>query len=343
MAYAAYANIDPRLLAEDRGNNAEAITAIGKGIKDTIDNIDKEKEKEKKEQKAKEDRAFIDFQRRELVQASHDKWREAMTDWEKYGIGDKPGEWQAPVGWKIENKIALKDGEITNAVNTIKQMTEKQILRRNKRNKKRHSKGKDPLSYRSGDTDVIDEAGNTIVNYSENDVVTKVVEGNIPEEKQVEYSPIIMELREQNPDGMYGENTFESGDDAKESLKIRKGMEGKKNQLIQSVLQLTGKPNFDPVANPYIQSLAVASEQGKLEVVRRGSDGVMQYTWYDPKAKKYRFLNNDGLWNVGGQVNQKYLNEGQDIKNVVDVDSMQTLILENGNGKTILNNLANAD
>ena len=326
MAYAAYANIDPRLLAEDRGNNAEAISAIGKGIKDTINNIDKEKEKERKLAKEKKDQAWIDYERRTIVQNNFDKNKRLMNLHARIeketGIKtDGPAQMIIPPGFSEKDGQILVNEEVTNAVNALKKLTPSQILRRQKRNKKRAGRGADPLSYKEGDLDVQGNDGNLVVDYEENDEVIVEKPEVVEEAQEGPQSTILKGINEQDPNGQYGLKDFTNATEEEiiTYLDSVKKVNGDLTLLKQGTDQITTGEKYDAKVNGKISSLQTALDNNAVHVVYRGADNKQQYTWYDENTKKWRFANHDGLFKADGTINLNILNDGKDVINTVDI------------------------
>ena len=344
MAYAGYADIDPRLLAEDRGSYGESLDAIGEGVVGAVKALTEQKEKERKLAKEKKDQAWLDYERQVIVQNNFDSNQRIMSlhaRLRKSGVDSKgPAEMALPPGFSEKDGKILIDEQVTNAVNGLKKMSTSQILRRQKRNRKRSSRGADPLSYREGDLDVQGADGNLVVDYEENNEVI-VEKPEVEETPEGPQSVILKEIQGQDPNGKYGlkDFTYATEKEILDYLDDYNKVNGNIGLLKKGVSTITTKLKYDAAANTRISSLQTASENNGIHVVYRGANDSQQYSWYNETDKKWEFINSEGLFKEDGTINVNILTGGEDIVYTVDKIDVESYLDEDDVTKPLLKDL----
>ena len=314
MAYAAFAKVDPRLLAEKEfTDHSAAITAAGKAVGDTLQglgDLELAKSDWDKEEKARiqqeNDNEFLQWQRDEAVMQSYLDFQERK----ELGYGADPGTWTPPPGYTSDGRRIINDTEGSNIVNGIK--------------------GTNSSSSETSDGVTVENENNEVV-----------VDGDSGNDGGNDGNDIYYGEGglDSSLSGQYGPNyRYRNRDEAIAAIDGIDAANGNLDNLKTGVGNITGLPNYDAEANPRITSLTTALENDGVRSVYNHSTNQVDYVWQDSDGKWYNMP--ASAVSQDGQVNTTLLNKGEKVKSKLNrVDVLDGLLVSKSPGGTAVQRL----
>ena len=313
MAYAAFAKVDPRLLAQSYGADRSAsIEAAGKAVGGALEGLGQmqksiqDKEKEDKEQARKEETYdFINWQRTQEVQKAYNDFQEKKSLIKSGDLeGDANAEFIPPPGYTIEGGQIIRETEVQNIAAPLNGTK--------KTEPKEDSNQYDGTGTpKKGQVIVTPDGEEIIVGDANRDGVVNDKDKGIYEGPNG--------LNNAFPGGQYGR-----GATTVTQAKKRKGVMGAASNglstLKDNVTRITNEPGYDADANTELTSLATAVDNDAVHVVYNSTGGAngeggAEYVWQDADGKWHR-MSADGLVKTDGTIDPKRLNGGQDVSKI---------------------------
>lgn len=324
MAYAAFAKVDPRLLAQNFGGDKSAsIAAAGKAVADISDSIIAAKDKKKKDAKETEDRKWTDFKRTTEVQEVYDKWSKKV-ELNVAGVSADPPSFP---GYTIEGGRAIKTAEANNLADGL---TGNRKERRKKRNKRRIARGKDTLSYKEGDVK-FDAEGQEIVDVPK---ATEATEEKVDGPLEMIYS----KLNEKVP-GSYDQRykSVEQAEAALEAAAVANANLGEK--VVPAIAKIVDSPLFDGDSpqNAAIVSLhtAASAQPPGVHSVYNHKTRTVDYVWQDAGSGETMTLSSNNVTELS-------LNGGKAVTLATTNENVIEKLLVNANSKVAMELLQSA-
>lgn len=278
MAYAAYAKVDPRLLAQDYGNNSAAITAAGKGISDVLNQLAKNKTDAEVKEKEDEDRRHVEFKRKMEYQKVLDDWTK-KRDLNVAGASANPPEFP---GFSNEGGRLIADTEVNNIADG---MTDNRRNRRKKRNERRIGRGQDVLKKKKGDVE-FDTEGNPILETKKPEAVT-----------EVQVDPLVTKmytsLNTINP-GAYNKqySTVEKALTAKANLgKAQVSLGQKVGPLVEEIVTQPGFDSNSPNNAQLVSfSTALSADPPGVHTITNHLTNTAEYAWQNAETGEWEVM-----------------------------------------------------